>query len=73
VKRREHDLALSRAGERPTAGLRNAHGKDVPILVITADGRAAEKARRVGAFDYLHKPFEFDDLIAAVTRGLEGD
>ena len=42
----------------------------VPILAITADGRAAAKARRVGAFAYLRKPFELDELVALVRRGL---
>jgi DNA-binding response OmpR family regulator len=48
------------------------HGDEVPILVVTADGRAAEKARHVGAFAYLQKPFNLDDLVAAVHRGLSG-
>lgn len=45
----------------------------VPILVITADGRAEEKARRVGAFDYMEKPFDVEELIAAVRQGLGQD
>jgi two-component system response regulator MprA len=50
--------------------LRTMHGGDIPILLITADGRPAEKARQMGAFAYLHKPFELDDLIEIVRRGL---
>ena len=46
---------------------------DVPIVVVTADGRAAEKARRVGARGYLSKPFELDDLVATVRRFLGAD
>ena len=53
------------------AGLRAAYGDSVPILTVTADGRAAEKARRVGAVDFLHKPFEIDALINAVRRALD--
>src|SRR4051812_45129642 len=45
----------------------------LPILAITADGRAPQKARRVGAYAYLRKPFELDDLLAMVSRGLSGD
>ena len=48
------------------AALRAAHGPELPILTITADGGAADKARRVGAFAYLRKPFDLDDLVAAV-------
>lgn len=57
-------------GYEVAAALRTACGDRLPILVITADGVAVEKARRVGAFGYLHKPFELDALIAAVRRGL---
>ena len=49
--------------------MRAAYG-DVPILVMTADGRAAEKAERVGAVGYLRKPFELDELLAVVKRTL---
>jgi CheY-like chemotaxis protein len=49
--------------------LRHQYG-EVPILAVTADGRAADKARRVGAFAYLRKPFELAELVALVKRGL---
>lgn len=39
-----------------------------PIVLLTADGRAPEKAARVGARAYLAKPFDIDDLAAAVRR-----
>ena len=51
-------------------GLRTAHAADVPILLVTGDPRAAEKAEQVGAFAYLRKPFTVDDLVDAVRRGL---
>ncbi len=60
------------SGEGVVAGLREVYGETVPVIVITADGRAAEKARRVGARAYLHKPFEIDDLITAVLGALRG-
>jgi two-component system response regulator MprA len=66
------DMALPRLnGDGFATGLRRLYGKGVPILVITADGRAEEKARRVGAFDFMQKPFDVDALIAAVRRGLD--
>jgi DNA-binding response OmpR family regulator len=58
-------------GAAVAATLRATHGVSVPVLLMTADGSAGDKARRVGAFAYLHKPFELDDLIELVQRGLE--
>jgi CheY-like chemotaxis protein len=49
--------------------LRERYGT-VPILAITADGGAVRKARRVGAYAFLRKPFELDDLLRMVERGL---
>jgi two-component system response regulator HydG len=43
----------------------------LPVLVITADGSAADKAARIGAYAYLHKPFDIGELVALVRRGLE--
>lgn len=57
-------------GTLVAANLRRICGEQLQILVITADGRAAEKARRAGAFAYLHKPFGDDALIEAVRRGI---
>ncbi len=48
---------------RPDAGT-------LPILLVTADGRAAEKARATGAFAYLHKPFDASELVRLVRHGL---
>lgn len=59
-------------GYEVAAALRREYGEGLPILTVTADGRAAEKARQVGAFAHLSKPFEVADLVAAVRRGLHG-
>jgi DNA-binding response OmpR family regulator len=65
------DMGLpGRDGYAVADSLRAAYGGTVPILVLTADGRAAAKAQRVGAFAYLPKPFELEELLAAVQRGL---
>ena len=65
------DMALPRLdGFGVAAELRRRQG-DVPILVVTADGRAREKAERVGAFDYLKKPFDLDRLLALVEERLK--
>lgn len=52
------------------AELRNRHGGELPILVVTADGQARQKADRVGAVGYLHKPFDVARLVREVRAGL---
>ena len=64
------DMSLPRiAGDGVASAIREQHG-DVPILLITADGSAAEKAQRVGAFTYLSKPFDVDRLLTIIRSRL---
>ncbi len=44
----------------------------MPVIMITAYGSvdSAVQAMRQGAFDYITKPFKFNDLIQTVQRGL---
>jgi DNA-binding response OmpR family regulator len=60
-------------GTRVASGLRQVCGEHLPILIVTADGSAADKARRAGAYGFLHKPFDGDALVAAVLRGFGAD
>lgn len=48
--------------------LRQRYGETIPILLITADGQVREKAEQIGAAGWLAKPFEIDQLVAAVGR-----
>jgi FixJ family two-component response regulator len=50
-------------------------GIEVPIVFITAhaDVPNAIRAIRAGAIEYLTKPFQKDNLLSAVYRGLEAD
>jgi DNA-binding response OmpR family regulator len=50
--------------------VRKVHGEDVPILVVTADGNAREKAGAIGAVGYLGKPFDIDELTRLVEQAL---
>ena len=47
--------------------------EDLPVVVMTAYGtvETAVKAIKLGAFDYITKPFEGDELIIAVKRAIE--
>ncbi|HEY0249990.1 MAG TPA: sigma-54 dependent transcriptional regulator [Kofleriaceae bacterium] len=46
---------------------------DTPIVMLTAerDLRTAVRATQLGAFDYLSKPVDHEELILALKRGLE--
>lgn len=46
---------------------------EIPIVLMTAFGtiETAVKAMKLGAFDYLTKPFEGDELVIAVKRAVE--
>ncbi len=45
----------------------------VPVLMLTAHGseRVAVAAMKAGAFDYIPKPFDPDEVILSVGRGIE--
>ncbi len=47
--------------------------EDLPVIVMTAFGTVdtAVRALKTGAFDYLSKPFEGDELVISVKRAME--
>lgn len=51
--------------------LRQARGEGLPILLVTADGRAAAKANSISAYGYLSKPFNLDQFLTLVEHGLQ--
>ena len=68
------DLTLPRSdGFAVAEAVREVHGASVPIVVVTAAGNAREKADAIGAFGYLAKPFDIDELTQMVKRAAERD
>ncbi len=65
----DHGLP-DRPGGEVAAALRQQCGTHLPILLVTGDGRAQQKAVQVGAFAYLHKPFDLDRLVELVRGRL---
>jgi len=63
------DLA-PRSGESVARDLRETCGSSIPIILISGNPYLDEKAARVGAFDYLQKPFVKYELVSAVHRAL---
>lgn len=73
-----HDLVLSDIVMPEMDGMRllrqlQAHDKDIPVILVTAmhDISIALEAIRAGAYDYILKPFEKDQLYHSVGRALE--
>jgi len=48
-----------------------AHDDALPVILVTGEDRLAREARRAGAYDYLTKPFDADELQMALDRALE--
>jgi CheY-like chemotaxis protein len=46
--------------------LRDPKLASIPVIVVTADGRAREKARQLGTERYFQKPFSPPDLLRAI-------
>lgn len=64
------DLRLSHgAAEQILSSMRARGMGDVPVLLLSAAGDLAERARDLGVRSFLAKPFELDELLG-VVRGL---
>ncbi|MGB5452939.1 MAG: sigma-54 dependent transcriptional regulator [Sedimenticolaceae bacterium] len=77
LDREQVDMVLTDVQMRPMDGralLRNLRSRfhDLPVLIMTAYGTVeqAVEAMKLGAVDYLAKPFEVDDLLEKVERYL---
>ncbi|HTU22322.1 MAG TPA: response regulator, partial [Gemmataceae bacterium] len=46
--------------------------EETPVIVITAYGgsKAAIEAMKLGAYDYITKPFDFDEVLFSIRRAL---
>jgi two-component system, chemotaxis family, chemotaxis protein CheY len=42
--------------------------RDIPVVIMSADGNVEEKKLKVGANGYLKKPVDLDDLTAMIER-----
>lgn len=66
------DLKLPGLGGLEVLEQLNAQGINIPAIVMTFHGteETAVRALRLGARDYLIKPFTFEEMQAAITRAL---
>jgi two-component system response regulator AtoC len=67
------DLAMPEMDGMQVLERMRASDPSVPLLMLTAHGseRVAVAAMKAGAFDYIPKPFDPDELVLAVRRATE--
>jgi two-component system response regulator AtoC len=67
------DLAMPGVDGMKVLERLRAQDPGVPVLMLTAHGseRVAVAAMKAGAFDYIPKPFDPDELVLAVRRAVE--
>ena len=67
------DLAMPDVDGMKVLTAIRAQDPSVPVMMLTAHGseRVAVSAMKAGAFDYIPKPFDPDELVLAVKRGVE--
>ena len=63
------DLRLTRgSAEQILAAVRARGMGNVPVLLLSAAGDLAERAKELGVSEYLAKPFELEELLVVVRR-----
>jgi two-component system response regulator AtoC len=67
------DLAMPDVDGTQVLNSLRAQDPSVPVLMLTAHGseRVAVAAMKAGAYDYIPKPFDPEELVLAVKRGIE--
>ncbi|NMB75737.1 MAG: sigma-54-dependent Fis family transcriptional regulator [Myxococcales bacterium] len=66
------DLKMPKVDGMEVLGWVQRNRPDVPVIIITAHGTVdnAVQALKKGAFDYITKPFEKQDLIAVIAKAV---
>jgi DNA-binding NtrC family response regulator len=57
-------------GEAVATAVRSSYGERVPIIVMSAGADAAVIADRLGAWEFLRKPFDLAELLDMVQHAL---
>jgi DNA-binding NtrC family response regulator len=78
LKKEEFDIIITDLKMKGLKGLdlleqANKAAALTPVIIITAFGtiESAKKALKMGAYDYITKPFEMDEIILTVKKALE--
>src|SRR5438105_6041170 len=67
------DMVMPEMGGLEFVSWLHEHQPDIPVIMVTAshDVSTAVEAIRRGAYDYILKPFEKDQLFLSVRRAIE--
>ncbi len=67
------DLAMPEVDGMAVLATMRVQDPGVPVMMLTAHGseRVAVAAMKAGAFDYLPKPFDPDEILLSVTRAVD--
>ena len=67
------DLSMPGLSGEDLLGFVKAHRPGIPVIFISGsiDEESAERVLRKGAFEYLKKPFQLDELARRVSQALE--
>lgn len=49
----------------------NESTKHIPVIMVSANNETEKIAKEVGAVDFLQKPFNIEDLLAAVAKHIK--
>jgi len=78
IKSQDYDLMISDIRMTPINGMEllriaHEHRPSMAVIMVTAFGsvETAVEALRMGAYDYVTKPFKIDELLITVERALE--
>src|SRR5512146_1615324 len=75
LRREGHDVLQAPSGTEGMEVLRHAakHSPHVPVIMITAYGSVGQavEAIKAGAFDYIEKPFEQDQIRLVVEKAVK--
>ena len=78
LKREEFDVLVTDLKMKGLKGLDLLEGVNkvapmTPVIIITAFGtiESAIKAMKMGAYDYITKPFQMDEIVLTVRKALE--
>ena len=67
------DLAMPKMSGLELLAAINSRDAGIPVVLLTAHGseRVAVAAIKAGAYDYLSKPFDIDEVVLVIARALE--